>query len=481
MSNIGEKEKKIKKVIKNEKKKKKFKVPHVYVILFMIMVVAAIATYLVPAGQFSRITLDTGREVIDPSSFEYIENNPASIFDIFKAIPMGMNRAVDVIFMVVLTLAGMEIINKTGVIQIAISHLIKKLKGKETATLVIVSLIFTGVGAFVGWAEGILMFVPIGVSLAVAMGYDALVGFMMVTATAGMGFAVGVTNIYTVGVAQGILGLPLFSGMSFRMAMLAVLTTVTIWYILRYAKKVKNNPESSLMKGTDLNIEEIDIDKVEDFTLRLKLVLLTLFAGFFFAVYGCLQWGWFMREIAATFTLAGIVGGLIAGRELDQIALDYAEGAKKIIGAGITIGLARAILVIMENGQIIDTLILYLSNAVQVLPTSLSAVGMYIVQVVINFFIPSGSGQAVVTVPILGPLSEIVGSTQQVAVIAYQLGDGFTNRIFPTSAALMAGLAFAGGIPYEKYFKLMLPLMALWIIIGGIFVAIADAITLGPF
>lgn len=467
--------------LNDSNKKKKFKIPHVYVILLLIMVIAAIATYIIPAGEFGRITNEAGRVVIDPNDFTYIENNPTSLFGIFHAIPKGMAAAVDVIFMVVLTLAGMEIINKTGAIQIAISQMIKKLKGKETATIVIISLAFTAVGSFVGWAEGILIFVPIGVSISVAMGYDALLGFQMVTATAGMGFAVGVTNIYTVGVAQGILGLPLFSGMGFRMILLVVLTIVTIWYLLRYANKIKKDPKQSFVYGLDLSIEEVDVDNVEDLSTRHKLVLLTLLAGFFFAVYGSLNWGWFMKEIAATFTLVGIIGGLVAGKPINEIALDYGEGAKKIIAAGITIGLARSILVIIEEGLIMDTIILNLANAVQMLPTYLTAVGMYIIQVFINFFIPSGSGQAVVTVPILGPMSELVGSTQQVAVLAYQLGDGFTNRIFPTSAALMAGLAFAGEIPYEKYFKSMFPLMMLWIIIGAIFVAIADIIVLGPF
>ena len=467
---------------KSKKSKFQIKVPHVYVLLFLIMAVAAIATHFVPAGEFERIVDEvTGRTVINPSSFHYIENSPVSFFFLFKSIPLGIRAAVDVIFMVVLTMAGMEIINQTGALKIAIANLIKLIRGKEYLLLIIVGLVFTAIGAFVGWAEGIMMFVPIGVSLSIAMGFDALVGFDIVTLMAGMGFAVGVTNIYTVGVAQGLLGLPLFSGLGFRMVMLVVLTIVSFLWILRYAKKVKENPASSHVGDLHLEIEEINLENPGIFTLRHKLVLVVLVAGFVAAVYGCLKWSWFMVEIGACFTLAGIIGGLVAGMKLDEIAENYGLGAKKIISAGITIGLARAILVILEEGQIVDTIIFFLANLVQNLPTSLTALGMYIIQVIINTFIPSGSGQAVVTIPILGPLSEIIGSKQQVAVIAYQLGDGFTNRIIPTSAALMGGLAMAGGIPWSRYAKHVAPIMCIWIVIGGIFVVIADIIALGPF
>jgi uncharacterized ion transporter superfamily protein YfcC len=459
-----------------------FKVPHVYVLLFLIMIVAVIATYIVPSGQFGRVIDEaTGRTIINPADFKFVENTPVGFFGLFRAIPEGMNKAVDIIFMVVLTLAGMEIINQTNVLKKAISNLIYAVKGKEILLVIIVSIVFTAIGAFVGWAEGVLMFVPIGVSLAVGMGFDAIVGLQMITLTAGVGFAIGPTNIYTVGVAQGLLGLPLFSGIEFRLIMLLILTPITIWYIVRYAKKVKDNPSASVVSDLNLTIDNVDISDPEPLNMRDKLVILTLLTGFFFAVYGCLNWGWFMKEIGACFTLAGIIGGLIGGRKLDQIAEDYALGAKKMIYAGITIGLARAILVIIEDGQIIDTIIYYLANLVGSLPTYLSAVGMYIVQIVINTFIPSGSGQAVVTIPILGPLSEMIGSTQQVAVIAYQLGDGFTNRIIPTLAALMAALGMAGGIPWTRYAKWTAPIMLIWLVLGAIFVAIADFMMIGPF
>lgn len=475
MSNISSAE-------KTKKSKFQIKVPHVYVLLFLIMAVAAIATHIVPSGEFVRVVDGaTGRTVIDPNSFHYIENSPVSFFFLFKSIPLGVRAAVDVIFMVVLTMAGMEIINQTGALKIAIANLIKVIKGKEYFLLIIVSLVFTAIGAFVGWAEGIMMFVPIGVSLSIAMGFDALVGFDIVTLMAGMGFAVGVTNIYTVGVAQGLLGLPLFSGLGYRMVMLLVLTIVSLLWILRYAKKVKENPAASHVSDLHLEIEEINLENPGDFTLRHKLVLIILVAGFVAAVYGCMEWGWFMVEIGACFTLVGILGGLVAGMKLDEIAENYGLGAKKLIGAGLTIGLARAILVILEQGQIVDTIIFSLANLVQTLPTSLTVLGMYIIQVIVNLFIPSGSGQAVVTIPILGPLSEIIGSTQQVAVIAYQLGDGFTNRIIPTSAALLGGLAMAGGIPWSRYAKHVAPIMGIWLVLGGIFVVIADLLALGPF
>src|SRR5665648_259018 len=345
--------------IRSDKKtKKKFVIPNVYVILFFIMLLAALATYLIPAGQFARIQdLATGREIIDPSSFQFIASSPVSFVDFFRSIPLGMREAVDIIFMVVLTMAGIEIIIQTGALNNAISSLMKVTKGKEYYMVILISIIFTAIGAFVGWAEGILMFIPIGVALSIALGFDAMVGFMMITATAGVGFAIGPTNIYTVGVAQGILGLPLFSGIGFRLAILPIFTIVTIAYILIYAKKVKNNPELSVVSGLELDVDVVDLENPKEFTLRDKLVLLTLVTAFTVAVFGCLKLGWFMVEIGASFTFFGIVGGLIAGMSLNKIAENYGLGAKKIIAAGITIGLARSILVIIDNAQIIDTII----------------------------------------------------------------------------------------------------------------------------
>ena len=465
----------------NKSQESRFRIPHVYVLLFFIMIAVVIASHIIPAGEFDRVQNEaTGRMVIDPESFHHVEKNTLGIFDPFLAIPRGAVKGVDVIFMVVLTLAGMEIIVQTGALQAGIVRLIKLMEGKEYALIVGSIIVFGCIGGFVGWAEGILMFVPLAVTLARNMGFDALVGLGMTTIAAGAGFSTAPTNIYNVGVAQGILGLPLFSGIEFRLVTFVIILIPTTWYVLRYAKKVKNDPSKSAIAGVELSAT-IDITEVKEFTRRDALVILVLIGGFAASVYGCLKLGWFMKEIAAAFTMAGVIGGLIGGKKLDEIAVAYGKGAEKIIWSGLTIAIACGILVLMEDAKIIDTIIYFLANLVKLLPPAFTAIGMYIVQVMINTFIPSASGQAMTTVPILGPVAELAGSTQQVAVIAYQYGDGFTNQIIPTIAALWAALAMAGGIPYDKYFKWAAPLVGIWLGFALVFVTVANIMQLGPF
>ncbi len=460
-----------------------FRVPHVYVLLFFILLFVAILTYLIPAGEFTRVKdAATGRMIIDPRSYHFVTNgHPAGFFDLFLAIPRGIEKGVDIIFMVVLTIAGIEIITRTGAMQSGVARLMKYLHGHDSILLVTCMIVFSFIGGFVGWAEGMLMFVPICAALTSALGYDALVAVGITTVTATAAFTMGPTNIYTQGVAQGLLKLPLFSGLEFRAATWVIILIPTVWYVMRYAIKVKKDPSASLIAGENLSLSAVSLDGAGEFTIRHKLILLTLVSGFGFAIYGCMKWGWFMKEIAANFTAVGIVGGLIAGRKLNEIAEDYAAGAKMIIGAGLTIGIARGVLILMENAKIIDSIIYYLATAVQQLPSYLTAIGIYGVQIIISLFIASASGQAVTTIPILGPVAELVGSTQQVSVLCYQYGDGFTNMLTPTSAMLWASLALAGGIPITKYWRWVCPLMVIWFVMGAIFVTVANYIHLGPF
>ncbi len=462
----------------------KFRVPHVYVLLFFIMVLIVILSHIIPAGEFVRVEdPETGRMMIDPDSFAFVEPSPLGFFDLFMAFPNGMARAVDVLFMVVLTLAGMEIIIQTGALQRGITKAMHSMQGKESFLLVVTIIIFGCVGAFVGWAEGILMFIPLSVALTRVMGYDALVGLGITSTAAAAGFATAPTNIYTVGVAQGIVGLPLFSGLEFRLVTFVIIMIPTIWYILRYANRIKKDPSKSLVADVDLTATlEIDTDgKEEKLSFRDILVIAVLIFGFALAVYGALELGWFMRQIAANFTMIGIIGGLIGGLNLEQIPKAYAKGAEKIIWSGLTIGIAAGILVLMEDGVIIDSIIYYLSQAVKALPAGLTAVGIYIVQVIINTFIPSASGQALTTVPILAPVAELAGSTQQVAVLAFQYGDGFTNQIIPTIAVLWAALSLAGGVPYQRWVKFVGPLVLIWLVLAVVFISVAHFMQLGPF
>ncbi len=466
-----------------EKKKTKFKVPHTYVILFTVILVMAALTYIVPAGEFDRVHDEaTDRTIVDPASFHHVEQNPTGIFDLFQSIPEGMKDASTIIFFIFLVGGSFQIITGTGAIEAIIGKTAIRMKGKEKFLIPVFILFFAVAGGTIGVSEEAIVFVPIGIALARALGFDAITGTAMITLGAACGFSSGFMNPFTVGVAQEISDLPLFSGIGLRLAVLVVMLIVTIAYILRYAEKVKNNPELSIVR--ELELEEkskvLDLEDIPKFETQHYFVLVVLLIGFGTIVYGVFKHDWYITEISSTFLAMGIIGGLVGKLSPSKIAEEFVTGAKSIVFGALVVGVARAILVVMEDGMIIDSIINGLAKAIQTLPKAISVLGMYVVQIAINFFIPSGSGQAATTMPIMSPLSDLIGVTRQTAVMAYQFGDGFTNSIIPTSASLMGALSIAK-IPYEKWVKFLWPLMLMWIGIGAVFLLIANAISYGPF
>ncbi len=466
-----------------EVSKSKFKIPHTYVILFSVILIMALLTYIIPAGVFERVEdPNTGRMVVDPASFHAVEQSPIHFFDLFQSIPNGMKEASSIIFFIFIVGGSFQIITGTGAIEAGISRIALGLKGKDKLMIPIFLALFSIFGATIGMAEEAIVFVPIGIALARALGYDALVGTAMISLGAACGFSSGFMNPFTVGVAQGIAELPLFSGIQMRFAVLAVMLVVTTAYLLRYGHKVKEDPSYSFVR--ELELEEkhkvIDLSDIPAFEKQHYLVLLTLLIGFGFIIYGVFEKGWYITEIASAFLAMGIIGGLLGKMGPSDISKEFVEGARGIVFGALVVGIARGILVIMQDGSIIDSIINGLANGIQSMPKSVAVLGMYIVQVIINFFIPSGSGQAAATMPIMVPLSDVLNINRQVAVMAYQFGDGFTNSIIPTSAALMGVLSVAK-ISYEKWVKFLWPLMLIWIGIGGIFLIIANITNYGPF
>lgn len=466
-----------------QEKKSKFKVPHTYVILFTVILIMAALTYIIPAGEFDRVFDEAAnRTIVDPESFHNVEQNPTGIFELFQSIPNGMREAATIIFFIFLVGGSFQIITGTGAIEAIIGKTAAGMKGKEKFMIPVFILIFSIAGGTIGLSEEAIVFVPIGIALARALGFDAITGTAMITLGAACGFSSGFMNPFTVGVAQEISDLPLFSGMAMRIAVLIVMLIVTIIYILRYAEKIKKNPELSIVR--ELELEEssqvLDLDNIPKFETQHYFVLLVLLVGFGTIVYGVFKHEWYITEISSTFLAMGLIGGLLGKLSPSRIAEEFVVGAKSIVFGALVVGVARAILVVMEDGMIIDSIINGLASAIQALPKAISVLGMYVVQIVINFFIPSGSGQAATTMPIMSPLSDLIGVTRQTAVMAYQFGDGFTNSIIPTSASLMGVLSIAK-IPYEKWVKFLWPLMLMWGGIGAVFLLIANAINYGPF
>lgn len=456
------------------------KVPHTYVLIAILIVLAAIGTYLIPAGEFNRVTDEqTGRTLVIPGTFHRVEQTPVSFFDTFLALPQSLDAARDIVFFVLLIGSVFHIINATGTINRIINRAITKLDGREHLLIPATMLVISICSATFGAAEETLIFIPIAVAIAKGVGYDAVVGAAMVYLGAYTGYTAGPMNPFNTGIAQGIAELPLFSGIEFRFACMFLFYILVWWWIMRYAKKVKNDPTQSVVYGFDTDNLDITFDN-SPLTSRDKAILGVIVIGFAYLVYGVLAKGYYLYEIITIFLIMGLICGIIGKLSAEEIADNFVLGAKEMCFTAVCIGLARAIVVVLDDGHIMDSVINALAIVVGWLPASISAVGMLIVQTILNFIFASGSGQAATTMPILAPLGDILGVTRQVAVLAFQFGDGITNSISPIQPSLMAAIGLAG-VPYEKWFKFVWPLMLMWTLLAAGLLIVATIIKLGPF
>lgn len=444
----------------NKKVKKKREFPHAFVILFAILAFMTILTWVLPAGQYDMVEVN-GVSAVDPDSFHYVENTPVGFFDFFKAIPLGIQNGIALICMILTIGASIGLIDSTGAIRAALVSLTKKL-GDKSGRIVLAGMMifFLCIGAFPSMLEGSIPFVPIGVAVALMLGYDVVTGVAIVFVADIVGWAAGPTNLYTVGNAQSIGGLELFSGIGYRMLSLVVLGAIAIWFVLRYAERVKRDPSKGIMYGEDYSDLKSASDAQLEFTLRRKLILVVFVVTIILVVYGSLEWGWGLFDMAAMYLICGIACGLIAGFSGGKIADGLLAGAQSVFIAAMAIGLARGISIVMDNGQITYTIVHALVNLVAGLPAAITGVAMLVVQTVLNFFIPSGSSQALVTMPILMPMAEIVGISKQMTILSFQFGDGLSNLGFPTMGALIACLSYAR-IPFNKWFKFILPFLGI--------------------
>lgn len=462
------------------------KVPDTTLIIFSIIVIAALMTWFVPAGEFERKTIEVEgvgtREVVVEGSFRYVEREEAGTLNrlvdtlaiILLAPYLGFTDpgAAGIIAFVLFVGGAFTVLQRTGAVEAGLRRLVEVAQQSRVVELLIVPLfmlLFSLAGASFGMAEEAIPFVLIFTPLALALGYDSVVGVAIPFVGAGAGFAGAFLNPFTVGVAQGIAGLPPFSGIAYRMTVWIVVTSVAIGFVTWYAHRVKQNPAKSPMCELDKKKRAEGIALAEEepavLTRRHLATLGVFFAGIVLLIVGVTQYGWYIPEIAALFIGLGIAFGAVSGLTPSGISSGFVEGARDLVETAIIIGLARGILVVMQEGQIIDTILFALSSALQGAGKVAAAQGMFAVQTVINFFVPSGSGQAALTMPLMAPLADLSGLSRQTAVLAYQLGDGFTNLIIPTSAILMGSLSLAG-IPWTKWARWILPLQIILMILG---------------
>ena len=462
--------------------KRRWEVPHVYTILLSIIMLAGVLSYIIPAGEYQRVTIN-GIKAVDPNTFQYIPNTPVSFFDWFVAIPRGMASSIAIMAIIFIPVGAVNVYTASGAFQAAIAHLLKRGGSKGSLAIMIGLMSFFAFRAgFEGAIDTHLAFVPLTIGFALAAGYDVLTGVAITMVPTFVSFALGPTNPYTVLISQEIAGLPPFSGLPLRLAAWGVVMALTYYHVLRYAIRVKREPSLSIVQDVDTAGMAIDVEEYtkEPLTTRKKILVAMLLGTIVVIVTGALKFGWYLNQMTAAFLISGILAGIVAGFDNKKIANLFVEGGSKVYFGAMCVAVARAIQVVLEDGHIIDTIIHALATILQNVPGTISVLAMYVLQLLINFFIPSGSGQAMATMPILAPLSDVIGVTRQTAVLAFQFGDGITNLVFPTMGLIFAYIAF-GGISYEKYLKFIFPLMWKVLAVGAIFLVIAHAISYGPF
>ena len=463
-----------------QQRKKGFVVPHVYVILFGLILICSVLSYFVPASRYEMM-MAGGREVVDASTYHLVEASPVTLMQLLSAVPRGMTESAQIIFFIFIVGGTFAIIQKSGAIEAGIGKVCQLLRGRTLILIPVILMLFSLGGAVFGMAEETIPFIPIFVSLCIAMGYDSITGTAIVFCGSGAGFAGAFMNPFTVQVAQSVAGLPILSGIGFRLVMYITYLILTSAFVMWYANSVKRSPEKSCMYEEDrLRSDVVDLNNLAEFGTKEKLVLGVFAAVIFLLVFGVVRWGWYMDEISALFIGMSMIIAMIVRMSPNEFAVTFGNGMAEIASGALVVGFARGVLVVLTDSSILHTILHAAAVVLERLPSTLSALGMYLFQCLLNFLVPSGSGQAAVSLPIMAPLGDIVGVSRQTACIAYQLGDGISNIFTPTSGFFMAGLALAR-IPWSKWARWILPLIGLQYLLGGVFVVIAHWITLGPF
>nr|WP_298412602.1 SLC13 family permease [uncultured Halomonas sp.] len=460
--------------------KRSFQMPHIYAILFLFIAIASIATYFVPAGMYERIPGPSGRITIDADSFRFVDSTPVSLVDFMLAIPNGLISAGEVVFFTFMIGGMFMVLYRTGIIEIGVDKLSRRFAKQSLLLIPILMTVFAAIATLIGTQELALVYVPVILPLMIALRFDSVTAAAVALCATTAGFTTGILNPINTGLGQQLSNLPLYSGFGLRVIAFAIFLSIAIFFVMRYARKVRHTPSLSLMVNDEKEAEKRQqfLHAVDEGALtatkRQKWAALATFGFLVLLVYGVLTQGWFMMEMAGLFIIMGVVVGVIAGLTVEDICEGFNKGFRDVLVGAMIAGVARGVAVVLEDGQIMDTLVYGLGNLVGELPSLFSAIGMYLAQLGFNFVVPSGSGQALVTMPIMAPLSDIIGVTRQTAVLAYQLGDGISNILYPTSGYFMATLAIAG-VPWQKWVKFFFPLFCTWVLISMGFMIFAQS------
>ena len=450
------------------------RIPHAIAMLFSIIVLVSLLTYVLPAGTYERVIID-GRSTVVPNSYKVINSTPVNLLEMFKAIPLGFKAGVEIIFIVIAGGIMFGFMEKSKAIENAVGTLIKKL-GLQRKNLIIVIMTFMYglLGVTVGYENNIAL-VPIAAMLSLALGGDLMLAAGISVGAMTIGFGLSPINPYTVGTGHKLAELPMFSGALLRTALCFSGLAIMAIYNVSYFKKISNHPKQSLALGLDTN--NLALSKpLKDYTLSSKnwSVISIFLLGLIVILYGVFNLNWHINELSAVFLMIAFLCGVASKMSATSISETLLEGVAFAAPGAFLVGFATSIKVLMEMGNIGDTISYQLSTMLEGLPLYVAAIGMSISQTVINFFIPSGSGQALATLPVMLPLGESLGLTQQITILAFQIGDGISNLVNPTLGGLIAMLSMCR-VPIDRWIRFIFPVLILILLLSFVVMVIAVA------
>lgn len=396
---------------------RKLSVPNTYVIIAALLAISAVATWLVPGGE--------------PQTWQ-----------VLTSVYHGFVKQAGIIIFILVVGGAFSLLNSTGAVASGISRFIARVGNRDKLILAALTVLFSLAGAVFGMSEETIPFVGIVAPLAVSMGYDAIMGMLVVYVASNVGFSSAFLNPFTVGIAQEMADLQPFSGMGYRIFCWAFLTVLMVIFVLIYARKTQRKPAR----------EEVMAAGSESMTRRQAWILAVLFLTVALLIYGVTCRKWYLPEITGLFLAMGLVCGIIAGFSANRIAEELLAGAKDILSAALVVGVASGIIIVLQDGKVIDSLFKTLQDGLDGTGPLASLSAMYGIQALINFLLPSATAKAAITIPVMAPFSDLVGVSRQAMVLAFQFGDGFTNMLTPTSGVLIAALAMAR-IPYTKWVR----------------------------
>jgi len=448
------------------------RIPHPVTMLFGIIIFATALSYVLPAGVFDRILID-GRQRVVPGTFKYIEQQPVSLLDMFVAMAEGFKTASDIIWIVFASGIMFGILEKSKMVENAVGTIVKKLGLKRKYFIVVVmTFIFGLLGVAVGYENNIAM-VPIGAMLSIAIGGDLILAAGISVAAITVGFGLSPINPYTVGTGHQIAELPMFSGAGLRSIICFCGLSLLAYYNVRYFKRIESDPTTSLARHLDTTGFSLS-QRLDSYQMSLNnwLVAAVFLIGMVLMLYGIFNYGWYLQEIAAVFIMIAIGAGVAAHLSSREISETVLKSISVVAPGAFMVGFATTIKVILEMGQISDTIAFNLSEVLTTLPLYGSAIVMSLAQCVMNLMIPSGSGQALATLPVMIPVGDLVGLTRQTTILAFQIGDGVTNLLNPTLGGLIAMLSLCR-VPFDRWLRFIAPLTLMLVLMAWLFLMLA--------